>query len=89
MIFTKGAHQSATFYTFFECLGEISPNLYSERFLLLGVYKISAKKVQRTCLMILKTGAKFIKKMTCFFKIDKNLVNLDLNTQSLKILHLD
>ena len=47
MIFTKGAHQSAKFQTF-GCSGEISPNLYFDRLLLLKVYKISAKKVQRS-----------------------------------------
>ena len=47
MIFTKGAHQSDKFWTF-DCLGEISPNLYFDRLLLLKVDKISAKKVQRS-----------------------------------------
>ena len=47
MIWTKGAHQSAKFQTF-DCSGEISPNLYFDRLLLLKVYKISAKKVQRS-----------------------------------------
>ena len=46
MIWTKGAHQSAKFQTF-DCSREISPNLYFDRLLLLKVYKISAKKVQR------------------------------------------
>ena len=45
MIFTKGAHKSAKFQNF-DCSGEISPNLYFNRLLLLKVYKISAKKVQ-------------------------------------------
>ena len=49
MIFTKGAHQSAKIQTF-DCSGEISPNLYFDRLLLLKVYKISAKKVQRSYL---------------------------------------
>ena len=47
MIFTKEAYQSAKFQTF-DCSGEISPNLYFDRLLLLKVYKISAKKVQRS-----------------------------------------
>ena len=47
MIFTKRAHQSAKFQTF-DCSGEISPNLYFDRLLLLKVYKISATKVQRS-----------------------------------------
>ena len=47
MIFTKGSHQSAKFQTF-DCSGETSPNLYFDRLLLLKVYTISAKKVQRS-----------------------------------------
>ena len=47
MIFTKGAHQSAKVQTF-DCSGEILPNLYFDSLLLLKVYKISAKKVQRS-----------------------------------------
>ena len=46
MIFTKGAHQSAKFQTF-DCSGEISPNLYFDGLVLLKVYKISAKKVEK------------------------------------------
>ena len=41
MIFTKKVFQSAKFYTF-DCLGEISPNLYFDRLLLLKIHKISA-----------------------------------------------
>ena len=37
MIFTKGTHQSARFQTF-DFSGEISPNLYFDRLLLLKVY---------------------------------------------------
>ena len=47
MIFTKGAHQSAKFQNF-DWSGEISPDLHFKRFLLLKVYKISARKVQRS-----------------------------------------
>ena len=43
MIFTKGAHQNAKIQTFY-CSREISPNLHSNRLLLLT----SAKKVQRS-----------------------------------------
>ena len=68
MIFTKGAHQSAKFQTF-DCLSEISPNLYFYRFLLLKVCKISAKKVQ-------------LKKNQF---ADKDLVNFDSGTQISKI----
>ena len=47
MIWTKGAHQSEKIQTF-GCSHKISPNLYFERLLLLKVYKILAKKVQRS-----------------------------------------
>ena len=47
MIWTKGAHQRAKFQTF-DCSRKISPNLYFDRLLLLKVYKILAKKVQRS-----------------------------------------
>ena len=47
MIFTNRAHQSAKFQTF-DCLGEISPNFYFDRFLLLRVSKIRAKKIQKS-----------------------------------------
>ena len=43
MIWTKGAHQSATFQAF-DCLLEISPNLYLNRPLLSKAYKITTKK---------------------------------------------
>ena len=45
MSWTKGAHQNAKFQTF-DCAREISI-LYFDRLLLLKVYKISVKKVQR------------------------------------------
>ena len=47
MIFTKGAYQSAKFQTF-DCSGENSPSLYFDGLLILKVYKISAKKVERS-----------------------------------------
>ena len=47
MIQTKGAPQKAKFQTF-DCSREISPNLYFNSLLLLKVYKILAKKVQRS-----------------------------------------
>ena len=43
MIWTKGAHQSATFQAF-DCSLEISPNLYLNRLLLSKAYKITTKK---------------------------------------------
>ena len=82
MIFTKGAHQSAKISGTFQLLRLISPNLYFGRLLLLKVYTISAKKSkEELCLLILKTDAKFAQKLSCCFKIDKNLVNFDLGTQ--------
>ena len=44
------------------------------------VCTISAKKVQRLCLMTLKSGAKFEEKLICCFKNDKNLENFDPST---------
>ena len=43
MVFTKGTHQRAK-CQIFDCSGEIPPNLYFDRLLLLKVYKTSAKK---------------------------------------------
>ena len=86
MIFTTGAHQSAKFQTF-GCSGEISPNLYFDKLLLLKVYEISPKKVQRRYVSWcwLKSDAKFEEKPICCFKNDKNLVNFDPSTQVSKI----
>ena len=75
MIFTKGAHHSANFQTF-DSSGEISPNLFFDRLLLLKVYKVSAKKImEEICLMIPKSGVKFVEN-------DKNLVNFDARTKT-------
>ena len=80
MIFTKGAHHSSKFQTS-DCSGEISPNLYFDRLLLLKVYKVSAKQsMEGICLMIPKCGAKFEEKLIFCFKNDKNLVNFDPST---------
>ena len=85
MIFTTGTHQSAKFQTF-GCSGEISLNFYFDRFLLLKVYKISAKKIQRSYVSwYWKSDAKFEGKPICCFKNDKNLVNFDQSTQISKI----
>ena len=84
MIFTKGAHHSAKFQTF-DCSGEISPNLYFDRLLLLKVYKVSAKKsMEELCLMIPKSGTKFGEKLIFTFKNDTNLVNFDPSTKKSK-----
>ena len=45
MIWLKGAHQKSAKFQTFDCSCEISPNF--DRLLLLKVYKISAKEVQR------------------------------------------
>ena len=85
MIFTKGAHHSAKFQTF-DCSGEISPNLYFDRLLLLKVYKVSAKKsMGELYLMIPKSGAKFEKKLIFCFKNDKNLSNFHQKTVKIGI----
>ena len=82
--FYKRAQQSAKFQTF-DCSGEISPNLYFDRLLLLKVYKVSAKKsMEELCLMIPKSGAKFEEKLIFCFKNDKNLVNFDPSTKKSK-----
>ena len=47
MILTRGAYQSAKFQTF-DWSGKFSPNLYFDKLFLLKVYKISAKKVQKS-----------------------------------------
>ena len=47
IVWKKKAHQSVKFQNF-DCLVEISQNLCFDRFFVLKVYKISAKKVQRT-----------------------------------------
>ena len=84
MIFTKGAHHSAQFQTF-DCSGEISPNLYFDRLLLLKVYKVSAKKsMEEICLIIPKSGAKFEEKLIFCFRNDKNFVDFDLSTKKYK-----
>ena len=63
------------------CSGEISPNLYIDRLLLLKVYKVLAKEImEEWCLMIPKSGAKFEGKLLFCFKNDKNLANFDQNT---------
>ena len=80
MIFTKGAHRSAKFQTS-DCSGEISPNFYFDRLLLLKVYR---KSMEEICLMIPKSGAKFAEKLIFYFKNDKNWVNFDPRTKKSK-----
>ena len=84
MIFTKGVHHKAKSQTC-DCSGEISPNSYFDRILLLKVYEVSAKKsMEKLCLMIPKSGAKFEEKLIFCFKNDTNLVNLDLSIKKSK-----
>ena len=89
MIFAKEAHQSAKFQNF-DCSGQISPNLYFDRLLLLKVYKISAKKVQRSYVSwdwrVVQNSKKnwfFVSKMTRIWLI------LIRTLKSLKNLHFD
>ena len=71
MIFTKGAHHSAQFQTF-DCSGEISPNLYFDRLLLLKVYKVSAKNsMEELCLVIRMSGIKFEEKLIFVSKMTR------------------
>ena len=89
MIFTKGAHHSAKFQTF-DCSGEISPNLYFDRLLLLKLRKVSTKKsTEEICFIIPKSGAKFKEKPIFCFKNDKNLVNFDTSTKMFKKIQLE
>ena len=89
MIFTKGVHQSAKFRTF-DCSGEIWPNLYVDRLLLLKVQKISTKKTKRIYVVWywiveqnLKENQLFVSKMVRFWWI------LIQAPKSLKDLHFD
>ena len=75
MIFTKGAHQNAKFQTF-NCSDKISINLYFDKILLLKVYKISAKNVQRSyvswywrVIQNLKKNRFVVSKMTTIWSI--------------------
>ena len=89
MIFTKGAHQSAKFQTF-DCSGEISPNMYFDRLLLVKVYKISDKKVQKSYILWYWRVVNNLKENRFFVsKKDNNLVNFDLSLKSLTNFHLD
>ena len=87
MVFTKGAHHSAKFETF-DCSGEISPNLYLDRLLLL---KVSAKKKYGGVMSHdTKECCKIWRETYHFFKNDKNFVIFDLGTiKSLENLHFD
>ena len=84
MIFTKEVHHSAKFQTF-DCSGEISPNLYFDRLLLLKVYKVSAKKKYGGNMSLdTKEWCKIWIKTYFCFKNDKNLVNFDPSTKKSK-----
>ena len=76
MIFTKAAHQSAKFQTF-DCSGEISPNWYFDRLLLLKVYKISANKVQRSYVLWYWRVMETLKKSRMLIQALKSLQNLN------------
>ena len=89
MILTKGVHQSAKFRTF-DCSGEIWPNLYVDRLLLLKVQKISTKKTKRIYVVWywiveqnLKENQLFVSKMVRIWWI------LFQAPKSLKDLHFD
>ena len=68
MNFTKVAHQSVKYQKKFDCLGEISPNLYLDRLLLLKVYKISAKNYRRVMSHDTKDWCKIWRKTVLLFQ---------------------
>ena len=76
MILTKGGYHSAKFQTL-NCSRKISPNLYFDKLILLKVYKISGKKIQK---IFMSHNAKFEEKLICL-KNDKNLMYFDSGTQ--------
>ena len=87
--FYKRAQQSAKFQTF-DCSGEISPNLYFDRLLLLEGFKVSVKKVwmsyvswYQRVVQNLKKNWFFVSKMTKIWWI------LIRALKSLKNLHFD
>ena len=89
MSWTKEAHQSAKFQTF-NCSRKSPSNLYFDRLLLLKVYKIIVKKVQRSSaswpwrvVQNLKKNWFFVSKMTRIWWILTQAVG------SLKKFHLD
>ena len=89
MIFTKGTHHSAKFQIS-DCSGEISPNLYFDRLLLLKVYKVSAKKsMEEICLMTPKSGAKFEERLIFCSKMTRIWWTLIRALESLKNFHFD
>ena len=75
----KEVHQSVKFQTF-DCSQEICRNLYSDSVLLMKVYKISTKKVRRSCV-----SWKWKVMQKCFknicFKNGKSFVNVDPNSR--------
>ena len=80
MILTKETHQTAKFQIF-DCSGEVSPNLYFDRLLLLKVYKVLAKKKYRGVISYdTEEWSKVWRKTDLLFN-DKNLVNFNPNTQ--------
>ena len=83
MIWTKRVHQSAKFQTF-DCSSEISPNLYFDRLLLLKIYKISAKKVQRSYVSWHWRVIKSLKKN--WIVVSRTTRILSILTRALKIL---
>ena len=90
MIWTKDTHRSAKFQTF-NYSYEISPSLHFDKLLFLKVYKISAKKVQRSCvswhwrvMRNLKKNWSVVSKMTRIWWIFTWALE-----ESLQNLHLD
>ena len=88
MIRTKGAHQGEEFQTF-DCSREISPNLYFEKPLLLKVYKISAKKVQRSLSHDTKEWCKIWRKTNLLFQKWQELCEFWFKNSNLRNFHFD
>ena len=88
MTFVKGARQSAKFQT--SCSGEVPPNFYFDRLLLLKIYKISAEKVQRSYVSWHWRVVKNVKKNRFLVsKVTRIWLILIRAIKSLKNLHFD
>ena len=67
-----------------------SENLHSDGFLLPKAYEVVDEKVQRVCLLTLRSDAKFEEKLTLGSKNDmRNLVNFNASSGKSGNLHFD
>ena len=73
----------------FQVSSRKSEILHFDGLLLSKSYKVSAKKVQKSCLITLKSDATFKEKLACGFKYDmRNLVDFHRTTQKSEIFTL-